>query len=109
MAYDHRRADLRLRSPLLRYHLDYHTVPQILGGLGIGIAFGAVWYMFVELIPLKFPGSPLGRLRLALLESVLGQWMRVRDGWATYADGGHEEEWRRWRVEWDRQRRKIKQ
>ncbi|KIO30070.1 hypothetical protein M407DRAFT_5887 [Tulasnella calospora MUT 4182] len=80
-----------------RYHLKYHTSFQIIGGLSIGAISGSAWYLVAEYIPVNRPDSILGRLRTTFLDSRLARWLRIRDGWAIYGDGGHEEEWVRWR------------
>ncbi|OCH91518.1 PAP2-domain-containing protein [Obba rivulosa] len=88
-----------------RYYLSYHTIPQVLWGLAIGIAFGATYYSVVELIPVWWPSSLLGQARILLLSNPVSTWFRLRDGWAVWHDGGIETQWLRWREEWDRQRR----
>ena len=75
----------------------------MIGGLTVGVVYGVFWYALVEYLPLQFPDSILGRIRTGCLDSSLSKWMRVRDGWAVYEDGGHEEEW----IEWDRKRRNL--
>ncbi|KAH9893415.1 PAP2-domain-containing protein [Cubamyces lactineus] len=87
-----------------RFHLSYHTAPQVLWGFGIGVAFGSTYYTFVEYIPRRRPKSVLGRLRTALLANPLSTWFRLRDGWAVWADSGTEAHWLQWREAWDRQR-----
>ncbi|KIJ49500.1 hypothetical protein M422DRAFT_27866 [Sphaerobolus stellatus SS14] len=85
-----------------RYYLTYHTVPQILWGLSIGIVCGVGMYTAVGLIPIKYPTSPLGQLKKFILDSSLARWVRIRDGWAIWEDGGREDEWQRWRSHWER-------
>ncbi|KAF8581518.1 PAP2-domain-containing protein [Ramaria rubella] len=84
-----------------RYHLTYHTPHQILWGLSIGIAIGCTAYTVLELVPSRCPQSWLGQLKRRLLGSRLATWSRLRDGWAVWEDGGREEEWERWRVQWE--------
>ncbi|KAJ3527756.1 hypothetical protein NM688_g8086 [Phlebia brevispora] len=80
-----------------RYYLTYHTVPQVVWGFSIGLLFGTVYYIVVELIPLHRPRSLLGRLRRWALTNPVSTWCRVRDGWAVYPDGGTEAHWQEWR------------
>ncbi|KAG9025834.1 hypothetical protein FRB95_009686 [Tulasnella sp. JGI-2019a] len=87
-----------------RIFLHYHTPIQVVGGLAVGSLFGALWYLLVEFIPLQRPQSLLGQLRRTILDSSVAQWIRLRDGWAVYTDGGHEAEWVRWREEWNRRK-----
>ncbi|CDO69337.1 hypothetical protein BN946_scf184746.g18 [Trametes cinnabarina] len=87
-----------------RYYLSYHTIAQVLWGFTIGVIFGTTYYVFVEYIPRRRPGSLLGRFRTALLINPVSTWFRLRDGWAVWADSGTEAQWLRWREEWDRQR-----
>src|ERR1700722_6105628 len=85
-----------------RFHLNYHTLHQVFWGLGIGITFGTSFYVTTELIPARRPGSHFGRIRALLLCNPISVWLRIRDGWLVWRDGGHEEEWKRWRSELDR-------
>ncbi|TFK83869.1 PAP2-domain-containing protein [Polyporus arcularius HHB13444] len=87
-----------------RYYLSYHTVPQVLWGFSIGVVFGSAYYTLVELIPTRWPNSPLGRFRTALLTNPVCAWFRLRDGWAVWADAGTEAQYVRWREEWDKRR-----
>jgi len=87
-----------------RYHLSYHTAPQVLWGVGLGVAFALVWYSLLELLPLWYPRSVLGQMKTAVLANPLCAWFRLRDGWAIWEDGGNEAQWLRWRDEWDRRR-----
>jgi dolichyldiphosphatase len=87
-----------------RFYLLYHTSTQVLAGAGIGVLFGTAYYTFVELLPARYPTSPLGQLRAWLVGNPLSTWIRLRDGWGVWADGGNEEEWKLWRGEWERQR-----
>ncbi|KAJ7066502.1 hypothetical protein C8F01DRAFT_1123489 [Mycena amicta] len=87
-----------------RYHLQYHSVAQILWGLGIGAALGATTYVFGELIPRRRPNSLFGAIKAFLLRNPVSTWLQIRDGWDVWADGGREVEWRNWRAEWERQR-----
>ncbi|EIN03832.1 PAP2-domain-containing protein [Punctularia strigosozonata HHB-11173 SS5] len=84
-----------------RYHLGYHTPHQIVWGLIIGALCGTAFYTVVELIPTRPSPSPLKTLRTALLDHPLAQWLRIRDGWAVYGDGGTDEEWKRWRKQFE--------
>ncbi|KAJ8695307.1 hypothetical protein PTI98_007913 [Pleurotus ostreatus] len=83
-----------------RYHLEYHTASQIIWGFGIGAIFGFALFLLTELIPRRRPRSLLGRLRVSLLNNPISIWLRIRDGWAVWSDGGREDEWLRWRAEW---------
>jgi dolichyldiphosphatase len=85
-------------------YLDYHTPHQVFWGIGIGIAFGTFFYVITELIPARRPGSFLGRIRAFLINNPVSTWLRIRDGWLIWPDGGHEEEWKRWRADLDRRR-----
>lgn len=85
-----------------RFYLSYHTAPQVLWGLGIGIVFGATYYTSVEYIPANYPQSFLGRARAVVLANPVSTWFRIRDGWAVWEDGGMEEQWKQWRREWDK-------
>ncbi|KAF8505063.1 PAP2-domain-containing protein [Gautieria morchelliformis] len=85
-----------------RYHLSYHTPPQIIWGLTIGCLLGCGTYFVLELVPSRCPLSIAGNLRRRLLDSGIAKWARLRDGWAAWEDGGREEEWRRWRTQWER-------
>lgn len=85
-----------------RYHLTYHTAPQVFYGLSIGICFGISSYLLVELIPSRYPESSLGQLKECLLDSQLARFVRLRDGWAIWEDAGREHEWTRWRSQWER-------
>ena len=38
-----------------------------------------------------------------LLDHPIIAWLRIRDGWAIWPDGGREDEWRRWRDQWEAQ------
>jgi len=87
-----------------RFHLTYHTRAQILWGVSVGVCFGTFTYVAAELIPARRPGSLLGRLRTALLSTEICSWLRLRDGWAVWDDGGREAEWIAWRARWDQQR-----
>ncbi|KAI0272543.1 hypothetical protein BC834DRAFT_966554 [Gloeopeniophorella convolvens] len=85
-----------------RYHLLYHSPPQILWGVSIGVAFGLSFYLVTELIPMRNPNSVLGKARNFLLMNPVSSWLRLRDGWAVWADSGTEEQWQLWRREWGR-------
>ncbi|KAF9778314.1 PAP2 superfamily-domain-containing protein [Thelephora terrestris] len=88
-----------------RYALGYHTAPQVLWGIGIGIAFGTVFYTLAELIPTRCPKSILGRIRTWILTNDVSTWFRIRDGWLVWDDAGHEVEWWEWRRALDGQSR----
>ncbi|PIL24726.1 hypothetical protein GSI_12612 [Ganoderma sinense ZZ0214-1] len=92
-----------------RYYLSYHTASQVLWGFGIGVAFGAAYYLLMEFVSVRFPNSLPGRLRTAILTNPLCAWFRLRDGWAVWPDAGTEAQYRLWRKEWDRQRIPAKQ
>lgn len=81
-----------------RYHLGYHTAPQVLWGLGIGILLGSVYYTLTEHIPRVYPSSLPGQIRRAIVDSRVATWLRIVDGWAIWADGGHEAVYQQWRV-----------
>lgn len=76
----------------------------MLWGLGIGVVFGCGTYGVLELMPARCPSSVVGRVRRWIMGSAAGRWVRIRDGWAVWEDGGREEEWRRWSVEWEKVR-----
>jgi len=86
-----------------RYYLGYHNVNQILWGIGIGAALGVSVYIMAELIPQRQPTSLLGNIKRGLLSNPLCTWLQIRDGWAIWSDGGREDEWRRWKIEWEKQ------
>lgn len=86
----------------VRYFLTYHSPEQVLWGLGIGSLFGTTYYVIVELIPRNAPLSFLGRIRTALLRHPICAWLRIRDGWAVWSDGGIEEQWLQWRAKWEK-------
>ncbi|KAJ7623154.1 hypothetical protein FB45DRAFT_924755 [Roridomyces roridus] len=87
-----------------RYHLQYHSVPQIAWGLGIGVGLGTWWYAICEHIPRTRPRSLLGTLKTFCITNPISTWLQIRDGWDVWADGGREVEWHRWRSEWDKRR-----
>lgn len=84
-----------------RFHLMYHTPHQILWGLGIGVLLGISLYMTAELIPFRRPKSIFAKARMFLVKNPVSTWLQIRDGWAIWADAGREEDWKRWRVEWE--------
>ncbi|KII85923.1 hypothetical protein PLICRDRAFT_178228 [Plicaturopsis crispa FD-325 SS-3] len=84
-----------------RYYLAYHSPHQIIWGFGIGVAFGVVFYALAELVPVRWPGSFVARARTAIVDNPVSVWLEIRDGWAIWADGGREEEWKRWRKAWE--------
>lgn len=90
-----------------RFHLGYHTVHQILWGFGIGLVVGSVYYGITEYIPFFEPQSLPGKIRRWSLNSPVFTWLRIKDGWAVWQDGGHEEEYKRWRKQWDSKRSKA--
>jgi dolichyldiphosphatase len=87
-----------------RYRLQYHTPHQILWGYGIGVICGAVCYTAFELIPRRRPNSVFGKLKTFLVSNPVSTWIQIRDGWAVWADGGREEDWKRWKKEWETRR-----
>jgi len=91
-----------------RYHLNYHTLHQIIWGFSIGVILGLSLYTVVELIPRRQPDSFLGKIRVLLLENRVSTWLQIRDGWDIWGDAGREEEWKRWRGEWERRRKESK-
>ncbi|KAM6497166.1 hypothetical protein JOM56_007639 [Amanita muscaria] len=90
-----------------RYYLEYHNEHQILWGLAIGAAVGVALYVFAELVPTRRPLSMLGQFKTFLLINPVSTWFQLRDGWAVWSDGGHEEEWVRWRIRWEQQRKRV--
>ncbi len=82
---------------IFRYHLAYHTIPQVSWGFFIGLLFGAAYYTFVEIIPAKRPDSFLCGFRTAILDHPVVVWCRIRDSWAVWPDGGLEDQYARWR------------
>ncbi|KAH7326946.1 PAP2-domain-containing protein [Rhizoctonia solani] len=88
-----------------RYHLTYHTPPQIIWGAIIGVCVGATHYLVTELWPAHSPDSPIAILRAAILNSPIAQWARIRDGWLIWNDGGKEDEYARWQEAWNAQSR----
>ena len=93
----------------VRLNLLYHTPHQVIWGLGIGVGLGVIQYILTELLPHTQPLSVFGRARAALLAHPVVTWMQIRDGWAIWADGGRETEWRRWKIAYDEQRTRIPQ
>ncbi|KAH9967185.1 PAP2-domain-containing protein [Russula dissimulans] len=85
-----------------RYHLSYHSVSQILWGSSIGITFGSSFYLVTELIPARRPNSLFGKAQSSLLTNPISTWLRIRDGWAVWPDGGLEDQWHLWNREWRR-------
>ncbi|TFY73163.1 hypothetical protein EWM64_g10848, partial [Hericium alpestre] len=85
-----------------RFYLAYHSPAQVLWGVSIGVVFGVVFYLVAELIPTRRPQSVLGRARMLLLTNPVSTWLRIRDGWLVWADGGVEEQWQAWRRAFDR-------
>jgi len=87
-----------------RLHLAYHSPPQVLWGVLIGVLFGIAFYLTTELIPTRRPDTLLGRGRTFLLTNVISTWLRIRDGWAVWPDSGVEEQWQTWQKEWDKRK-----
>ncbi|ESK96462.1 pap2 domain protein [Moniliophthora roreri MCA 2997] len=85
-----------------RYHLKYHSPPQILWGLAIGIISGFTLYISLEVIPKRYPKSLFGRFKALLISNPVSTWLQIRDGWAVWPDGGRESEWVRWKREWEK-------
>lgn len=81
----------------LRIHLSYHTTTQVLWGAGIGVGFGIFTYAILELVPKCYPESLIGRLRRGFLLHPIAIWIRIKDGWSVWEDGGREAEWQEWR------------
>lgn len=92
-----------------RYHLTYHTPPQIIWGAVIGVCTGTSHYLLTELYPALSPTSPIAKLRSAMLDSPIARWARIRDGWAMWEDGGKEDEYERWRSVWDMKLKGVRQ
>ncbi|KAF9073248.1 hypothetical protein BDP27DRAFT_1319098 [Rhodocollybia butyracea] len=86
-----------------RYYLQYHTPYQIFWGYAIGGVCGVVCYGCFELIPSRRPNSILGKFKTFLVSNPVSTWLQIRDGYAVWADGGRENDWRRWKSEWERQ------
>jgi len=84
-----------------RYYLGYHNAYQILWGLFIGAGLGVSLYLLAEVIPDRYPTSALGRAKFMLLDHPIIAWLQIRDGWAIWVDGGREDEWLRWRAQWE--------
>jgi len=91
-----------------RYFLTYHTIPQIAWGTSIGVLLGFSNYILSEFIPRKYPNSYLNRWKRSLLSSRLATWLRIRDGWAVWDDGGFAAEWHSWRSRWDVQNTRVR-
>lgn len=56
-----------------RVYLHYHTVEQVLVGLGIGIASSCLYVLFLDRLGMPYIVQPL------LLDSSLGVFLRLRD------------------------------
>lgn len=79
----------------------------MLWGLGIGLGLGVVHYVLTELLPHTHPHTVFGRARAAILAHPVVTWMQIRDGWAIWADGGRETEWKRWKTAYDEGRSRV--
>jgi len=90
---------------LRSYYLGYHSPYQILWGLAIGAGLGVSLYLLTEAIPTRYPASPLGRMKTAILNNPVVVWLQLRDGWAVWADGGREGDWLRWRKQFEAQQK----
>lgn len=90
---------------LSRLYLGYHSARQILWGIGIGASLGTSLYTLAELMPRRHPNSILGSTKEIILGNPVSTWLRLRDGWAVWEDGGREGEWIRWKAEWEKQKR----
>lgn len=100
---------LRVNDISVRLNLLYHTPHQVIWGLGIGISLGVVQYVLTELLPYRRPCSVFGRVRAAILAHPVVMWMQIKDGWAIWADGGRETEWKRWKAAYDERRTHVLQ
>ena len=89
-------------------YLGYHTKTQVLWGVGIGIGLGVSTYVTAELIPVHYPNSVPGRFRKAVLLHPISTWIRIKDGWAVWDDGGREVEWQEWRRQYERMQTRKK-
>ncbi|KAF9258940.1 PAP2-domain-containing protein [Marasmius fiardii PR-910] len=83
-----------------RYRLNYHTPHQIYWGLFIGSSFAVSLYATFELLPFS------SALKSFILTNPVSEFLEIRDGWAVWSDGGRQDEWKRWRREWEELRRK---
>jgi len=84
-----------------RYYLGYHNAYQILWGLFIGAGLGISLYLLAEVVPDRYPTSVPGRAKIMFLNHPIIAWLRIRDGWAVWEDGGREDEWWIWRAQWE--------
>lgn len=76
----------------VRYHLHYHSIPQVVAGYLVGLAFGSLYFLITEYTPLYHPQSALGTLRSAMC----GLWTGIGGvgGWeVTSSAGGWGEGW----------------
>ncbi|KAJ2576571.1 hypothetical protein GGH19_002054 [Coemansia sp. RSA 1807] len=55
-----------------RVYLGYHTLRQVLAGVGVGVVAGIAWYQFVELV------RRTGILDYALRSGIC-HWLLIRD------------------------------
>ena len=62
---------------------------------------GISLYLLAEVVPDRYPTSALGRVKIMLLDHPIIVWLRIRDGWAIWGDGGREDEWIRWKAQWE--------
>jgi dolichyldiphosphatase len=81
-----------------RWHLLYHSIPQVLAGYIAGLIFGSIYFLTTEYVPLHYPSSLLGQLRRGIeslwigiggiggweLTSSTGGW---GEGWVVLGDG----------------------
>ncbi|KAF8892219.1 hypothetical protein BD779DRAFT_1784405 [Infundibulicybe gibba] len=82
--------------------------PFVLYGYAIGVFLGVLLYTVSELLPARRPTSIFGQTRTFLVGNPLSTWLRIRDGWAVWDDGGREAEWIRWKDTWERKQMKLK-
>lgn len=84
---------------MIRWHLLYHSVPQVIAGYTAGLVFGSFYFGITEYVPLFYPSSLLGRMRKGVewlwigiggiggweLSSSTGGW---GEGWVFVGDEG---------------------
>jgi len=90
-----------------RHKLGYHNWHQIFWGLAIGSILALSLYLVAELLPTRYPTSYLGQFKQFVLSNPVSMWLQIRDGWAVWADGGRDEEWKRWRAEWEKRQKRV--